>query len=217
MTKKKIITIALILLVGGVITGGYVISYINDIKAELVSANKKVTELEDVNNNYTKEIDKLVGELEVSIKESIELKDANENLTKTNEDLKKQVTSLEKEIEELEKKVYPTRTVNDELNSANKGTPVSITMTFYGDIPSGSIDANGNKLILGTVASNYYPQGTQFEYNGQIFTVRDRGGSKLDSPNRLDVYVPRLNNESDSEYRQRLLEYGVKTVVMYKR
>ena len=102
------------------------------------------------------------------------------------------------------------------------GTPVKMTMTFYGDFAHenggyAGIDCNGNKLVAGTVASNYYPQGTQFEFNGQIFTVRDRGGSNFNNPNRLDVFVPRLNNESDSDYTKRIRHYGVKKVVMYKR
>ena len=102
------------------------------------------------------------------------------------------------------------------------GTPVKMTMTFYGDFAHenggyAGIDCNGNKLVAGTVASNYYPQGTQFEFNGQIFTVRDRGGSNFNNPNRLDVVVPRLNNESDSDYTKRIRHYGVKKVVMYKR
>lgn len=211
MKKKLGITLTLMLLIGGFVIAGCVIDYIKNINSELVSANKKIVELESTNSGKQKEIDKLVGELEVSIKENIELKD-------TNSKLKKQVTSLEKELEE---KVYPTQIAKTRTTTNNK-TPISITMTFYGDFASENggyegIDASGNKLKLGTVASNYYPMGTQFEFNGQIFTVSDRGGSKLNSPNKLDVFVPRLKNESNSEYRKRLLQYGVRKVTMYKR
>lgn len=127
--------------------------------------------------------------------------------------VKKQLINYEKENKEKE---YPTRRIKE------SGTPVNITMTFYGDFAHenggyAGIDCNGNKLVAGTVASNYYPQGTQFEFNGQVFTVRDRGGSNFNNPNRLDVFVPRLNNESDSDYSKRIRYYGVKKVVMYKR
>ena len=135
----------------------------------------------------------------------------------SNEELTKKVKSLEKELEE---KVLPTQYVSK--TSRMVGTPREITMTFYGDFAHENggyvgIDCNGNKLIAGTVASNYNPQGTQFELNGQLFTVRDRGGSNFNSPNRLDVFVPRLKNESDSSYSKRIKQYGRKTVTMYKR
>lgn len=213
MHKRKNITLAVALAGAITVTGVSTVSYINDIKGELTSANQQIKELKEVNSNQDKEIDRLVGELEVSIKENTELES-------TNKSLNKQVNSLEKEVEQLKEKVYPTQSVN--RKSTGTGTPVNITMTFYGDFAHenggyAGIDANGNKLVAGTVASNYYPQGTQFEYNGQIFTVRDRGGSGFNSANRLDVFVPRLKNESDSAYSKRLKEYGVRKVVMYKR
>lgn len=210
MQKNKNVTIAVAL--AGVLTTGSIatVSYINDINSELTSTKNQVLELKEINTKQTKEIDKLVGELEVSIKENVELNKSNENLTK-------EVSSLKKELKE---KVYPTQTLS--RGSRRTGTPINITMTFYGDFAHenggyAGIDANGNKLVAGTVASNYYPQGTQFEFNGQIYTVRDRGGSNFNSSNRLDVFVPRLKNESNSEYAKRIRHYGVKKVVMYKR
>lgn len=210
MQKNKNVTIAVAL--AGVLTTGSIatVSYINDINSELTSTKNQVLELKEINTEQTKEIDRLVGELKVSIKENVELKESNENLNK-------EVSSLKKELKE---KVYPTQTLS--RGSRRTGTPVNITMTFYGDFAHenggyAGIDANGNKLVAGTVASNYYPQGTQFEFNGQIYTVRDRGGSNFNSSNRLDVFVPRLKNESNSEYAKRIRHYGVKKVVMYKR
>ena len=91
-------------------------------------------------------------------------------------------------------------------------------MTFYGSNIDGMSDitASGKKCAAGMVASNYYPIGTKFSYNGQIYTVMDRGGKGLNGPNNLDVYVPRKAGESDSQYRKRLYQYGRKTVTMYK-
>ena len=96
-----------------------------------------------------------------------------------------------------------------------------MTLTFYGDFAHENggytgIDAQGNKLVAGTVASNVYSFGTKFEYNGQIFTVRDRGGRNFNSSNRLDVFVPRKSGEWNSAYAKRIREYGRKTVTMYK-
>ena len=210
MHKNKTIPIALA--ITGALSVGIVktADYISGIKNELQSANEQIEELKKDKSTQVKEINKLTGELETSIKEGSELKNSNEELTK-------KVKSLEKELEE---KVLPTQYVSK--TSRMVGTPIEITMTFYGDFAHenggyAGIDCNGNKLITGTVASNYYPQGTQFELNGQLFTVRDRGGSNFNSPNRLDVFVPRLKNESDSYYSKRIKQYGRKTVTMYKR
>ena len=205
MHKNKNIPIALTLT--GVLTVGTA-WYVNDIKNDLHTANSQVEKLKTDNLKHKEVIDKLTGELEVSIKESVELKTSNDELTK-------RVKSLEKQLEQKE---FPTQSIN----TRSVGTPVKMTMTFYGDFAHenggyAGIDCHGNKLVAGTVASNYYPQGTQFEFNGQIFTVRDRGSSSFNSANRLDVFVPRLKNESDSSYSKRIREYGRRTVTMYKR
>ena len=205
MHKNKNIPIALALT--GVLTAGTA-GYINSIKSDLSTANAQIEKLKKDNSKHKEVIDKLTGELEVSIKESVELKTSNDELTK-------RVKSLEKQ---LNRKEFPTQSINTRA----MGTPVKMTMTFYGDFAHenggyAGIDCNGNKLVAGTVASNYYPQGTQFEFNGQIFTVRDRGSSSFNSANRLDVFVPRLKNESDSSYSKRIREYGRRTVTMYRR
>ena len=205
MHKNKNVPIALALT--GVLTAGTA-GYINNIKSDLSTANAQIEKLKKDNSKHEEVIDKLTGELEVSIKESVELKTSNDELTKRVKSLK----------EQLNRKEFPTQSINTRA----MGTPIKMTMTFYGDFAHenggyAGIDCNGNKLVAGTVASNYYPQGTQFEFNGQIFTVRDRGSSSFNSANRLDVFVPRLKNESDSSYSKRIREYGRRTVIMYRR
>ena len=200
------------LVLSGAITIGAIttLDYVDGIKNDLTSTKEQVEEL---NKNKMKQIEK-INELTNELKESNKI---NIELEKVNDDLVDKVKSLEKE---LKAKEYPTQFVKS--RSTMQGTPVEITMTFYGDFAHenggyAGIDCNGNKLVAGTVASNYYPQGTQFEFNGQVFTVRDRGGSNFNSANRLDVFVPRLKNESDSSYSKRIRHYGRKTVTMYKR
>lgn len=197
------------LVLSGAITIGAIttLDYVDGIKNDLTSTKEQIKEL---NKNKMKQIEK-INELTNELKESNKI---NIELEKVNDDLVDKVKSLEKELKDKE---YPTK-----ARSIGQGTPVEITMTFYGDFAHenggyAGIDCNGNKLVAGTVASNYYPQGTQFEFNGQVFTVRDRGGSNFNSANRLDVFVPRLKNESDSSYSKRIRHYGRKTVTMYKR
>ena len=205
MHKNKNIPIALALT--GVLTAGTA-GYINNIKSDLSTANAQIEKLKKDNSKHKEVIDKLKGKLEVYIKESVELKTSNDELTKRVKSLK----------EQLNRKEFPTQSINTRA----MGTPIKMTMTFYGDFAHenggyAGTDCNGNKSVAGTVASNYYPQGTQFEFNGQIFTVRDRGSSSFNSANRLDVFVPRLKNESDSSYSKRIREYGRRTVTMYRR
>ena len=205
MHKNKNVPIALALT--GVLTAGTA-GYINNIKSDLSTANAQIEKLKKDNSKHEEVIDQLTGELKVSMEKNRELKTSNDELEKRVESLK----------EQLNRKEFPTQSINTRA----MGTPVKMTMTFYGDFAHenggyAGIDCNGNKLVAGTVASNYYPQGTQFEFNGQIFTVRDRGSSSFNSVNRLDVFVPRLKNESDSSYSKRIREYGRRTVTMYRR
>lgn len=124
------------------------------------------------------------------------------------------ILSLEKEINEIK------TTLNTITNNINKETEqITITATFYGDFAYenggyAGLDANGNKLIAGTVASNYYPQGTKFYYKDMVFTVRDKGGKNFNDPDRLDIFVPRKHNESDEQYAKRIEQYGRKTLIM---
>ena len=46
--------------------------------------------------------------------------------------------------------------------------------------------------------------------NGKIYRVADRGSSRFNNPNRLDVLVERLPGENIDLYRQRVSDYGVK-------
>lgn len=209
--QRKINTPMALAITGALTVGTvFTMDYVSDIKEELTTTNKQVESLKKKKLEHIETIDKLNDELQVSNRINLEIK-------KVNDDLVNKVKSLEKELKELKEKEYTTK-----ARSIGQGTPVTITMTFYGDFAHenggyAGIDCNGNKLVAGTVASNYYPQGTQFEFNGQIYTVRDRGGSNFNSANRLDVFVPRLKNESDSDYSKRIRHYGRKTVTMYKR
>lgn len=132
------------------------------------------------------------------------------------EKLKKENESLKKENKQL--KECPTKYLKQE----KYGEPIKMTLTYYGDKEDenggyAGIDAQGNKLEDGTVASNVYKFGTEFVLNGKVYTVNDRGGSNFDSPNRLDVFVEREQGESDEHYENRISNLGKDTVTMYMR
>lgn len=181
------------------------ISYIDSLSAELEQDQKQILELKDINKHKQEEISRLKKDLQIKKYEIENLKESNSELSKKNK-------KIEKKLSEM---VCPSGNIDEY-------TPVRVTMTFYGDFAHenggyNGIDANGNKLVSGTVASNYYRQGTKFICNGKTYTVRDKGGSNFNNPNRLDVFVQRYEGESNRSYSKRISDYGMKTVTMYKR
>lgn len=144
----------------------------------------------------------------------------NQQSTISTYSLRKSAPKVEKEKEDV---VKPKPQIEQKPTTVtNNGKAIQMTMTFYGDGAEenggyAGIDAQGNKLIAGTIASNYYSFGTKFKMpNGQILTVRDRGGKAFNQPNKIDVFVPRLKGESRSQYNKRIAQYGVKTITLYK-
>ena len=219
LKKKQISYLLVAALAGGTIIGegiglyklNQTIEDLQETKSQLElkidSLNKTIKEKDNTIDNVTKERD--------NNKESLDkLQKENKVLNQKLEAKKKEEASAK-----LASADYPTQSVS--RGSVKRGTPVKMTLTFYGDFAHENggytgIDAQGNKLVAGTVASNVYSFGTKFELNGQVFTVRDRGGKNFNSSNRLDVFVPRKSGESNSAYAKRIRNYGRKTVTMYK-
>ena len=219
LKKKQISYLLVAALAGGTIIGEGI---------GLYKLNQTIEDLQETKSQLELKID--------SLNQTIEEKDNTiDNVTKERDNNKESLDKLQKENKVLNQKLeakkkeeasaklasadYPTQSVS--RGSVKRGTPVKMTLTFYGDFAHENggytgIDAQGNKLVAGTVASNVYSFGTKFEFNGQVFTVRDRGGKNFNSSNRLDVFVPRKSGESNSAYAKRIRNYGRKTVTMYK-
>lgn len=219
LKKKQISYLLVAALAGGTIIGEGI---------GLYKLNQTIEDLQETKSQLEFKID--------SLNKTIKEKDnAIDNVTKERDNNKESLDKLQKENKVLNQKLeakkkeeasaklasadYPTQSIS--RGSVKRGTPVKMTLTFYGDFAHENggytgIDAQGNKLVAGTVASNVYSFGTKFEFNGQVFTVRDRGGKNFNSSNRLDVFVPRKSGESNSAYAKRIRNYGRKTVTMYK-
>ncbi len=78
------------------------------------------------------------------------------------------------------------------------------------------------KLNSKTIANNYWALGRNIYIEGYgMKKVADRGGRKLNTPYKLDVYVPRIKGESSRQYKKRVNRMGVKKrtcyVIYYKR
>ena len=86
--------------------------------------------------------------------------------------------------------------------------------TAYSSLPEENggytVTCNGEPLVGNIVANNTLPQGTRIYMNGKIYIVADRGSSRFNNPNRLDVLLQKLPGEDIDSYRQRVSDYGVK-------
>ena len=91
---------------------------------------------------------------------------------------------------------------------------ITFELTFYTNLASenskyGGITCTGAKLRDGMVANNVLPLGTEIRLKGYgTVTVSDRGGKNFNKMHRLDVYVPRQDGESNSEYYKRVNNMG---------
>lgn len=85
--------------------------------------------------------------------------------------------------------------------------------TYYTSLPSENggytVTCNGEPLEGDIVANNTLPQGTKLFFNDKVYTVADRGSSRFDNPDRLDVLIERNYGESDYEYLKRVNNKGV--------
>lgn len=218
------LSICIVVLVG--------LSVIMAQQVKITSVKERLVESNLLLEKQLKDFQNILNILDEKAQESQENLEDIEN--KVNEALEK-INSLEKKQQELEKKVSSkelarkslsakstttiqnTKNVSESNNNANsqaKGKAIVMSLSFYSELSG--ICADGSKISYGAIASNVYPLGTKFLINGEVFTVRDRGGPHFNSYNRLDVFIPRKNGESNTDYRNRLLKLGRQTVTVYK-
>lgn len=179
--------------------------------------DNKITKLERTHKDYKSNTEK-----ELKLRDEV-LEQYRNKLDKNDATIKEKDEEINKLQKQLSSKENPTRnTIAKASSNKKKGSPVELTLTFYGDGAHenggyANMTAYGEVPVAGVVASNAYPKGTQFLFpNGQVFTVKDRGGSSFNNYNRLDVFVPRLKGESDAQYDKRIRTYGVKKIKAYK-
>lgn len=96
-------------------------------------------------------------------------------------------------------------------------TEMTFNISFYTNLPQHnggySKTASGKLPAYGMVANNVLPIGTKIYLEGWgVVTVEDRGGKGFNSVNRLDLFIPPNNGESESQYIARLKKLGRQTV-----
>lgn len=96
---------------------------------------------------------------------------------------------------------------------------VGFKVTGYSSLPEENggytVTCNGEPLVGNILANNTLPQGTKIILDGVEYTVADKGSSRFNKTNRLDMLINRLPNESDDEYRKRVSDFGVKYIKGY--
>lgn len=86
-------------------------------------------------------------------------------------------------------------------------------LTFYSSLNCengyGAITCEGKPLKEGMVANNRIPLGTKIKLDDYgLVEVRDKGGKYFNNTYRLDVFVPRKDGESNSQYYKRIQKMG---------
>lgn len=89
-------------------------------------------------------------------------------------------------------------------------------ISFYTELEGEGqgLTASGKRVSYGMVANNQLPFGTKIQLEGMgTFAVEDRGSpSHFNRVERIDVYIPRQNGESNATYQKRVAAMGVKKV-----
>lgn len=114
----------------------------------------------------------------------------------------------------LEKQIVAIKTDKTLSRGAQTDYDTTFELTFYSGLVCenskyGAVTHKGLKLFDGVVANNVLPYKTKIKLSGWgTVEVLDVGGSGFDSPNRLDVYVPRDKGENDDDYYKRVQKMG---------
>ena len=87
---------------------------------------------------------------------------------------------------------------------------IEFTLTFYTTVEcGGNISCEGKRLTQMVVANNVRPLGQKIELEGfGTLEVRDRGSKIFNKNNVLDIFLPRLQGESDKQYTKRARDLG---------
>ena len=113
---------------------------------------------------------------------------------------------------------------NSEITSSVSKSKVekNAIITYYAELPNelgnGSVTASGKQVQDGFIAApDEYEFGTEIIIDGKTYIVEDRGGyinTLEDGTIRLNIFVPRLDGENDTDYNNRVLQMGVTEAVV---
>lgn len=183
MKSKKLIVIICFL----ILSNSYFLHNKNECEKKLNIQQKQIIDYKNKNTKLETQVKDIKLKTDKEIKD---LKSINNNLKLNNEKLKK-----------------------DRLSRGGGLSKETFVLTFYSSLNCengyGAITCNGENLSQGMVANNVLPQGTKIHLeNYGVVTVADRGGNNFNNKYRLDVFVPKNEEESDYEYLNRVNNMG---------
>ena len=87
---------------------------------------------------------------------------------------------------------------------------IEFTLTFYTSVEcGGNISCEGKRLTQMVIANNVRPLGQKIELEGYgTLEVRDRGSKIFNRDTVLDIFLPRLQGESNKQYQKRARDLG---------
>lgn len=111
-------------------------------------------------------------------------------------------------------------TISDKYNvDINDIEEIEFKVTAYSSLPEENggytITCNGEPLEGNILANNTIPQGTKVILDGVEYEIADRGSSRFNKRNRVDMLIEKLPNESVDEYRKRVSDFGVQYIKGY--
>ena len=141
---------------------------------------------------------------------------------KVHRDIKSRELIKQKVNERIDKQIERQEKAEQERIGKENSYDIDLIFSFYTDLAEENgghegITCTGERLQYGHLASNVWNLGVRFESQyGQIFTVVDKGGSHFNSYNRVDCGIPRNIGESNSQYKERVLNMGRKIIKVRK-
>ena len=111
-------------------------------------------------------------------------------------------------------------TISDKYNvDINDIEEIEFKVTAYSSLPEENggytVTCNGEPLKGNILANNTIPQGTKVILDGVEYEIADKGSSRFNKRNRVDMLIERLPNESVDEYRKRVSDFGVQYIKGY--
>ena len=162
---------------------------------------------------------KAINDLKIHEDKPFGLHKGYNNLQAKIEEHKKIQEAVQRRLKEIKRREEEQKRLEEEQKNKYD---IDLVLSYYTDLAEenggyAGITCTGEPLKYGHIASNVWGLGTQFEtQDGQIFTVADKGGSHFNSYNRVDCFIPRNYGESNSQYKERVLNMGRKTIKVRK-
>jgi hypothetical protein len=133
------------------------------------------------------------------------------------------LSKLQKQYEE--QKLENEKKAKEEIKEQKKNEPQwqEFILTFYTGLDEENFSGCGGRNCLnqplerGMIANNSMPIGTKIFLDNDygVRTVADKGSSRFNDSNRIDMYVSQRNGETKEQWKRRAESYGIRHIWGY--